>query len=123
MKKQKQGEEGRNTDEDDAALDRSDIIMTVLNKYSRWRRNGLLMTSKLSMKHLLLRTIYLTACILADGAILPVIIIAMNRTPVSYVVFIVALGFAIFVQSRFYLKWKARWKELGGLPVPSTNRT
>ncbi|MGA2971280.1 MAG: hypothetical protein ABSE39_01500 [Candidatus Bathyarchaeia archaeon] len=123
MKKQKQGEEGRNTDEDDGALDRSDIIMTVLNKYSRWRRNGLLMTSKLSMKHLLLRTIYLTACILADGAILPVIIIAMNRTAVSYLVFIVALGFAIFLESRFYLKWKARWKELGGLPVPNTNRT
>ncbi len=123
MKKQKQSEEGRNTDEDDAALDRPDIIMTVLNKYSRWRRNDLLMTSKLSMKHLLLRTIYLTACILADGAILPAIIIAMNRTAASYLVFIVALGFAIFLESRFYLKWKARWKELGALPVPSTNRT
>ena len=118
MKKQKQSE-GRNTDEDDAPLDRSDIVMTVLNKYSRWRRNGLLMTSKLSMRHLLLRTIYLTACILADGVILPVIIIAMNRTAVSYLVFIVALGFAIFLQSRFYLKWKARWKELGGRTIPS----
>jgi hypothetical protein len=117
MKKQKQSE-SRNIDEDDATFHRSDIVVTLLSKYSRWRRNGLLVISKSSMRHLLLSTIYLTVCILADGVILPVIIIAMNRTAVSYLVFLLGLGAAIFIQRKFYLEWKARWKEFGGPASP-----
>jgi glucose-6-phosphate-specific signal transduction histidine kinase len=64
------------------------------------------------MTHLLLRTVYVTVCILADGLILPLVIIATNRTIISYLLFVPALGLMIFLQHRFYLRWKASWKEL-----------
>ena len=62
--------------------------------------------SKVPIRLLVLRTIFLTGCILIDGVFLPWIVIALNRAIISYALFAIGLVVAVFLEARFYFRWK-----------------
>jgi hypothetical protein len=97
---------GRNS----TSNDKPDRITKLLMDYSRWRRRRLLAESKLPMKLLILRTTYFSGCVLMDGVFLPWIIIGLNRTILSYVIFTAVLALAVFLEVRFYSWWRGAYR-------------
>jgi len=89
-----------------AVNDKPDAVTKILMKYSRWRRKRFVAESKVPLRLLLLRTGFLTGCILIDGVLLPWVITIMNRSILSYALFVAAFGLAVFLQARFYYSWK-----------------
>jgi len=51
------------------------------------------------------RVVYVSACVLFDGLVLTEIIVRLDRTAFAWLVFAVALGFAIVVQRNLYDEW------------------
>jgi len=92
-------------------LTNSDELTTLLRRYSEWRRRRLVNDSQLPFNHLIIKTTYFAACILVDGVVLPWIVIALQRTFLSYLLFMLCLGLILLAQVRLYFGIKARWKK------------
>jgi hypothetical protein len=86
--------------------DDPDTVTRLLMKYSQWRRRRLVAESNVPIRLLALRTVFLTGCVLVDGVFLPWIVIALNRAIFSYALFATALVLAVFLEARFYFRWK-----------------
>lgn len=67
--------------------------------------------SQLPFNQLVIRTTFFTACVLVDGVVLPWIVIALQRTFLSYLLFMLCLGLMLLAQVRLYFGIKARWKK------------
>jgi hypothetical protein len=92
-------------------LTKSDELTALLRRYSEWKRRRLVNDSQLPFNHLIIKTTFFTACILVDGVVLPWIVIALQRTFVSYLLFMLCLGLMLLAQVRLYSGIKARWKK------------
>jgi len=92
-------------------LEEHDALTNALRRYSDSRKKHLLTDSKLPMKCLVFRAVYITACILVDGLLLPWIVIELGRTFLSYLIFILCLSAIVLAQVRFYSKIGATWKK------------
>jgi len=88
-----------------------DALTNALRRYSDSRKKRLLTDSKLPMKCLVFRAVYITACILVDGLLLPWIVIELRRTFLSYLIFILCLSAIVLAQVRLYSKIGATWKK------------
>ena len=67
----------------------------------------MLAESRVPMRLLILRTTFLTGCILLDGVFLPWVIIGLNRTMLSFALFLFVFVVVVALQAKFYFIWKA----------------
>lgn len=98
--------ESTERDHNSTPNDNPDTVTRLLMKYSQWGRRRLVAESKVPIRLLVLRTVFLTGCILVDGVFLPWIVIALNRAIFSYALFAAGLVLAVFLEARFYFRWK-----------------
>jgi hypothetical protein len=95
------------SDSDSISDNEPDRVTRLLMRYSKWKRERLLVESRLPMRLLILRSIFLTGCILLDGVFLPWIIIGSDGTTLGYMLFLFVFVVAVFLQAKFYFRWKA----------------
>jgi hypothetical protein len=78
-------------------------------RYSRWRRQRLVTLSETPLAILTLQTLYLSACILADGVLLPWVVTILEGG-FSWLLFAVLLVPVLAAESILYRRVKAPGK-------------
>jgi len=77
----------------------------LLLRYSRWKTGRLITMDETPLSALALQTLYLSACVLADGVILPWIVTLLVGE-FSFLGFALLLLPALAVESMFYRKMR-----------------
>lgn len=78
----------------------------LMRRYSRWRRERLVSLAEVPLSTLTLQTLYLSACVLADGILLPWVV-SVPEGSFSWLLFTVLLVPALAAESILYRRVKA----------------
>lgn len=78
----------------------------LMRRYSRWRRERLVTMAEVPLSTLTLQSLYLSACVLADGILLPWVA-SVFEGGFSWLVFVVLLVPSLAAESVFYRRMKA----------------
>jgi len=78
----------------------------LMRRYSRWRRERLVTMAEVPLSTLTLQSLYLSACVLADGILLPWVA-SVFEGGFSWLEFVVLLVPALAAESVLYRRMKA----------------
>ena len=78
----------------------------LMRRYSHWRRERLVSMAEVPLSVLTLQSVYLSACVLADGVLLPWVA-SVFEGGFSWLVFVVLLVPALASESVLYRRMKA----------------
>lgn len=92
--------------EETSAVPEARGIDALLLRYSRWRRARLTAMAEMPLSLLGLQTLYLSACILLDGVVLPWIVTLLGGG-FSYLLFVLLLLPTLAAESVLYRRVKA----------------